>query len=125
MTLARYWMTRPGYAPSKRPNEPGSPVLLLGTVRFVWFQALNSSMPTWNFSASVIIVFLKNEKSVFQIEGPRQVLRPRLPKLTVWPAEFTTFVIPTLVEKAAGFMNRSRAVPENGSPTSDGRIRPH
>src|ERR1044072_3499295 len=101
MTCARYWMTRLGYAPSKRPNEPGSFMLLFGTVRFVWFQALNSSMPTWNFRRSVTIVFLKNERSVFQIEGPRKVLRPRLPKLTVWPAAFTTLVIPPDGEKGA------------------------
>src|SRR5262249_28192503 len=61
--------------------------------------------------------------SVFQIDGPLNEFRGRLPKLTVWPAAFVTLVMPVVVENASGFMKNPGRTFANGSPTCEGRTR--
>src|SRR2546426_29141 len=67
-------------------------------------------------------LFLKIERSVFQIGGPRNVLRPREPKQMSLPAAFVTQLASLL--KAAMLKKRPAGTLTNGSLIRVARMLP-
>src|SRR5713226_4163319 len=64
----------------------------VGLLKLAWFQMLKKSVVNRKLWRSVILKFLIKEKSQFCWEGPRKMLRPRLPKSVVQKFEFGTIV---------------------------------
>src|SRR5262249_5358008 len=75
-------MTLAPRVPSNWPKN-WSLILVRRPLKFVWLNALNMSVRSWNFTRSVIEKFFASVKSRFQAPGARTNPFPALPGRTV------------------------------------------